>query len=363
MRYPGCRAGAAGATSWSRSCSRAGARRISSRARSTRARRRAGFVFFEGPPTANGGPGIHHVFARTIKDLFCRYRAMQGHHVHAQGGMGHARAAGGDRGREARSASAASRTSRSSASRSSTGCAARACSSIASDWEQLSERIGYWLDYDDPYVTYTNEYIESVWWALKTLLREGAAVSRSQDPAVLPALRHGAVEPRSGAGVRGRGRSERLSSRSISNATGRPTGAEPHGASASSCGRRRRGRSCRTWRSRCIRSSRTSSCGRTGSADWHAHPRRVARGARCSARLRDRWDDRRDVHGRELVGLRYTGRSTGCRIRRGRARDHRRPRTSCRADDGIRRGAHGAGVRRGRLRGRASDTASRSCSR
>ena len=61
----------------------------------------AAFVFFEGPPTANGRPGIHHVFARTIKDLFCRHRAMKGFRVDAEGGVGHARAAGGDRGREA----------------------------------------------------------------------------------------------------------------------------------------------------------------------------------------------------------------------------------------------------------------------
>ena len=62
------------------------------------------------------------------------------------------------------------------------------------DWEKLSERIGFWLDYSDPYVTYSNNYIESVWWALKTLYDKEPAVSRAQDSAVLRALRHRALE-------------------------------------------------------------------------------------------------------------------------------------------------------------------------
>ena len=133
-------------------------------------------MFFEGPPTANGRPGIHHVFSRTIKDLFCRHRAMRGFRV--------ARKAGWDthglpveieveKRIETSSASAASSRSRRSASSGSTRCAARACGGTARTGRTLSERIGYWLDYSDPYVTYTNDYIESVWWALETLFRRG----------------------------------------------------------------------------------------------------------------------------------------------------------------------------------------------
>ena len=86
------------------------------------------FVFFEGPPTANGRPGIHHVFSRTIKDLICRYHTMQGQARDPDRGVGHARAAGRDRGREAAADQRQEGRSRRSASRSSTGCAARACS-------------------------------------------------------------------------------------------------------------------------------------------------------------------------------------------------------------------------------------------
>jgi len=126
------------------------------------------FVFYEGPPTANGKPGIHHVFARTIKDLICRYQTMLGRSV--------TRIAGWDthglpveievekelgiRGKpdiEKLGVAEFNRRCKESVFR------------YKADWESLSERIGYWLDYARPYVTYTNEYIESVWWLLKRL--------------------------------------------------------------------------------------------------------------------------------------------------------------------------------------------------
>ncbi len=126
------------------------------------------FVFYEGPPTANGKPGIHHVFARTIKDLVCRYQTMLGRSV--------TRIAGWDthglpveievekelgiRGKpdiEKLGVAEFNRRCKQSVFR------------YKADWESLSERIGYWLDYAHPYVTYTNEYIESVWWLLQRL--------------------------------------------------------------------------------------------------------------------------------------------------------------------------------------------------
>jgi isoleucyl-tRNA synthetase len=132
----------------------------------------APFVFYEGPPTANGRPGIHHVFARTIKDLICRYQAMQGRAV--------TRIAGWDthglpveievekelgiRGKpdiEKLGVAEFNRRCKESVFR------------YKADWQQLSERIGYWLDYEHPYVTYTNEYIESVWWLLERLHQRG----------------------------------------------------------------------------------------------------------------------------------------------------------------------------------------------
>ena len=126
------------------------------------------YVFFEGPPTANGKPGIHHVFARTIKDLFCRHRAMQGFHVARKAGwdthglpveieVEKQLGISGKQQIEEIGVEEFNRRCRESVWK------------YRSDWEKLSERIGFWLDYSDPYVTYSNDYVESVWWALKTL--------------------------------------------------------------------------------------------------------------------------------------------------------------------------------------------------
>ena len=126
------------------------------------------FVFFEGPPTANGRPGIHHVFARTIKDLFCRHRAMHGRHVARKAGwdthglpveieVEKQLGISGKQQIEAIGVEEFNRLCRESVF------------TYRGDWERLSERIAYWLDYAHPYVTYSNDYVESVWWALATL--------------------------------------------------------------------------------------------------------------------------------------------------------------------------------------------------
>ncbi|MFI5241731.1 MAG: isoleucine--tRNA ligase [Gemmatimonadales bacterium] len=128
------------------------------------------FVFFEGPPTANGRPGIHHVFSRTIKDLFCRHRAMKGFHVGRKAGwdthglpveieIEKQLGISGKQDIEALGVEAFNKLCRESVWK------------YKGEWEQLSARIGYWLDYSDPYITYSNDYIESVWWALATLYR------------------------------------------------------------------------------------------------------------------------------------------------------------------------------------------------
>jgi isoleucyl-tRNA synthetase len=126
------------------------------------------FVFFEGPPTANGRPGIHHVFARTIKDLVCRYHAMQGEEV--------TRIAGWDtHGLPVEIEVEKELQLNGKKEIESYGVAAfnaRARQSVfryQSEWEQLSDRIAYWLDYEHPYVTCSNPYIESVWWLLERL--------------------------------------------------------------------------------------------------------------------------------------------------------------------------------------------------
>jgi isoleucyl-tRNA synthetase len=126
------------------------------------------WVFFEGPPTANGKPGIHHVFSRTIKDLFCRHRAMKGYRVARKAGwdthglpveieVEKQLGISGKQQIEALGVAEFNRLCRESVFR------------YRTDWEKLSARIGYWLDYEHPYVTFTPEYVESVWWALATL--------------------------------------------------------------------------------------------------------------------------------------------------------------------------------------------------
>jgi len=126
------------------------------------------FVFYEGPPTANGRPGIHHVFARTIKDLICRYQTMLGRQVTRIAGwdthglpveieVEKALGISGKPDIERLGVAEFNRRCRESVFR------------YKEDWEQLSARIGYWLEYDRAYVTYTNPYVETVWWLLKRL--------------------------------------------------------------------------------------------------------------------------------------------------------------------------------------------------
>ncbi len=130
------------------------------------------YVFYEGPPTANGRPGVHHILARTIKDTVARYRAMAGYHV--------TRIAGWDTHGLPVEIEAEKRLGISGKPEiEQIGIAEfnQACRdnvfTYKEDWERLSQRIGYWLDYDHPYVTFRPEYVESVWWALSEIDRKG----------------------------------------------------------------------------------------------------------------------------------------------------------------------------------------------
>ena len=130
------------------------------------------FVFFEGPPTANGKPGLHHIISRTIKDLVCRFRTMNGRSV--------TRIAGWDTHGLPVEIEAEKRLGINGKPEiEALGIAEfnEACRSSVftykEDWENLSERIGYWLDYSRPYVTFHPGYVESVWWILKQLADRG----------------------------------------------------------------------------------------------------------------------------------------------------------------------------------------------
>ena len=131
------------------------------------------FVFYEGPPSANGKPGIHHVMARTIKDIFCRYKTMKGFHVKRKAGwdthglpveLGVEKSLGitkEDIGTEKISVDEYNAACRSEVMK------------YTREWTSLTNMMGYWVDLDNPYITYDNRYIESVWWLLAQLYKKG----------------------------------------------------------------------------------------------------------------------------------------------------------------------------------------------
>ena len=130
------------------------------------------FVFFEGPPSANGHPGIHHVMARTIKDVFCRYKTMQGFQVKRKAGwdthglpveLGVEKELGitkEDIGKTIRIEEYNAQCRRN-------------VMKFTQEWTDLSHLMGYWVDMEHPYITYDNAYIESLWWLLSQLYQKG----------------------------------------------------------------------------------------------------------------------------------------------------------------------------------------------
>lgn len=130
------------------------------------------FTFYEGPPTANGKPGIHHVMARTLKDLICRYKTLQGYQVHRKAGWDtHGLPV------EIEVEKALGIKHKSEIPTFGVEKYNKACRDSVFTykdlWEKMTTRMGYWIDLDTAYVTCTNNYIESVWWALKTLFDKG----------------------------------------------------------------------------------------------------------------------------------------------------------------------------------------------
>lgn len=126
------------------------------------------FTFYEGPPTANGRPGIHHVMARAIKDLFCRYKTMRGYRVERKAGWDtHGLPV------EIEVEKALGLEDRQDVLDYGIDRYNRACRESVLEykdlWDRLTERMGYWVDLGDPYVTYESEYIETVWWLLKQI--------------------------------------------------------------------------------------------------------------------------------------------------------------------------------------------------
>ena len=129
------------------------------------------FVFYEGPPSANGMPGIHHVMARSIKDIFCRYKTMKGYKVMRKAGwdthglpveLGVEKAMGITKEDIGKSISVADYNA----------ACRKDVMKFTHEWEDLTHRMGYWVDTEDPYITYDNRYIETLWWLLKQLYKK-----------------------------------------------------------------------------------------------------------------------------------------------------------------------------------------------
>lgn len=130
------------------------------------------FVFYEGPPSANGMPGIHHVISRTLKDLVCRFKTMQGYQVKRKAGwdthglpveLGVEKELGITKEDIGKKISVEDYNQK----------CREAVMRYKSEWESITEKMGYWVDMSDPYVTFDNKYIETLWWALKELHKKG----------------------------------------------------------------------------------------------------------------------------------------------------------------------------------------------
>ncbi len=130
------------------------------------------FVFYEGPPSANGMPGIHHVMARTIKDIFCRYKTMKGFLVKRKAGwdthglpveLGVEKSLGITKEDIGKKISVAEYNA----------TCRKDVMKFTKEWADLTHKMGYWVDLDNPYITYDNRYIETLWWLLKQLYSKG----------------------------------------------------------------------------------------------------------------------------------------------------------------------------------------------
>ncbi|MDR0510726.1 MAG: isoleucine--tRNA ligase [Rikenellaceae bacterium] len=130
------------------------------------------YVFYEGPPSANGTPGIHHVMARTIKDVFCRYKTQQGYLVHRKAGWD-THGLPVELGVEKKLGI----TKEDVGVKISIEEYNRACREAVMEytgmWEELTRKMGYWINMDDPYITCDNKYIETLWWMLRQLFDKG----------------------------------------------------------------------------------------------------------------------------------------------------------------------------------------------
>jgi isoleucyl-tRNA synthetase len=130
------------------------------------------FIFFDGPPSANGKPGIHHVMARTIKDIFCRYKSLKGFYVERKAGwdthglpveLGVEKSLGITKEDIGKKISVEDYNKE----------CRKTVMQYKDMWDKLTIQMGYWVDLDNPYITFTNEYIETLWYLLGQIYKKG----------------------------------------------------------------------------------------------------------------------------------------------------------------------------------------------
>ncbi|MGY8987697.1 MAG: isoleucine--tRNA ligase [Flavobacteriales bacterium] len=130
------------------------------------------FTFYEGPPSANGMPGIHHVISRTIKDLFCRYKTLKGYQVNRKAGWD-THGLPVELGVEKKLGITKEDIGTTISIEDYNKACRKDVMKYKGDWEKLTNQMGYWVDMENPYLTYDNKYIESVWWLLSEMHRKG----------------------------------------------------------------------------------------------------------------------------------------------------------------------------------------------
>ena len=130
------------------------------------------FVFYEGPPSANGMPGIHHVMARTIKDIVCRYKTMKGHHVKRKAGWD-THGLPVELGVEKNLGITKEDIGKKISVDEYNAACRKEVMKYTKEWTDLTHKMGYWVDLENPYITFDNRYIESVWWLLSKLYEKG----------------------------------------------------------------------------------------------------------------------------------------------------------------------------------------------
>ena len=130
------------------------------------------FVFYEGPPSANGMPGIHHVMARSIKDIFCRYKTMKGFLVNRKAGWD-THGLPVELGVEKTLGITKENIGKTISVEDYNAACRRDVMKFTAEWESLTKQMGYWVDMKHPYITYDNRYIEHLWYLLKQIYKKG----------------------------------------------------------------------------------------------------------------------------------------------------------------------------------------------